>query len=76
MIHQWAMQQQCTKKADPNLVRRISKIASLLRHTWHTSPLQEWSLITGRGGGYKMGGGGVSSVFYTYKNGGGEQTKF
>ena len=30
-------------------------------------PFRDWSLITGRGEDYKMGGG----QFYTYKKGGG-----
>ena len=34
-----------------------------------TSVLRDWSLITGRGGGYKMGGGGHVK-FYPYEKGG------
>ena len=29
---------------------------------WKRSPLRDWSLITGRGGGYKTGGGGACEV--------------
>ena len=29
--------------------------------------IREWSLITGRGGGYKMGGGGTSEVLHLQK---------
>ena len=32
--------------------------------------IRDWSLITGRGGGYKTGGGGHMK-FYPYKKGGG-----
>ena len=32
--------------------------------------LRDWSLITGRGGGYKMGGGGHVK-FYSIRKGGG-----
>ena len=34
--------------------------------------LRDWSLITGRGGGYKTGGGGHVK-FYPYKKGGGAE---
>ena len=33
--------------------------------------LRDWSLITGRGGGYKTGGGGGKSSFTPTKRGGG-----
>ena len=32
---------------------------------------RHWSLITGRGGGYKMGGGGAREVLPLRKGGGG-----
>ena len=39
-----------------------------------STKLREWSLITGRGGGYKKGGGGYKKAggqlkFYPYKKG-------
>ena len=36
--------------------------------------IRDWSLITGRGGGYKTGGGGGHMKFYPYEKGG--QKKF
>ena len=33
--------------------------------------LKDWSLLAGRGGGYKTGGGGGQVKFSPYKNGGG-----
>ena len=39
---------------------------------WHRG-FRDWSLITGRGAGYKMGGGGLVK-FYPYKKGGGQKT--
>ena len=33
--------------------------------------IRDWSLIRGRGGGYKTGGGGGQVRFYPYKKGGG-----
>ena len=33
------------------------------------SLLREWSLITGRGGGYKKGGGGAREVLHLRKGG-------
>ena len=35
-----------------------------------TRLIRDWSLITGRGGGYKTGGGGLVK-FYPYEKGGG-----
>ena len=35
----------------------------------HHSAIRDWSLITGRGGGYKTGGGGHVK-FYPYEKGG------
>ena len=32
--------------------------------------IRDWSLITGRGGGYKTGGGGGHVKFYPYEKGG------
>ena len=37
-------------------------------------PVRNWSLITGRGGGYKTGGGQVR--FYPYEIRGGGQKRF
>ena len=36
----------------------------------HTG-VRDWSLIKGRGGGYKTGGGGGHVKFYAYEKGGG-----
>ena len=38
----------------------------------HSPILREWSLITGRGGGYKTGGGGAREVLPLRKGGGGK----
>ena len=36
---------------------------------------RDWSVITGRGGGYKTGGGGGLVKFYPYKRGGQKRCK-
>ena len=40
-----------------------------------TLSVRDWSLITGRGGGYKTGGGGHVK-FYPYEKGGGGGKSF
>ena len=42
-------------------------------HTSLPVSVRDWSLITGRGGGYKTGGGGGHVKFYPYKKGGGRK---
>ena len=39
------------------------------------SPLRDWSLVMGRGGGYKKGGGGRTSFSHA-EGGGGDTTCF
>ena len=38
--------------------------------------VRDWSLITGRGGGYKTGGGHVKFYLYEKGGGGGKSTSF
>ena len=43
-------------------------------HLLWTIHLRDWSLITGRGGGYKTGGGGAREVLPLRKGGGAEKS--
>ena len=54
-------------------VRRLSallNVAQINLRTCRPICLRDWSLITGRGGGYKTGGGGGHVKFYPCGKGG------
>ena len=61
----------CNPLSDYGFLCRPRAGGRTLKDYWQV--LRDWSLITGRGGGYKTGGGGACEV-YLYEKGEGRKT--